>query len=341
MNCYCCPETLTEKNKSKEHIIPNSLGGKLFSYWLLCGSCNKKFGDSIDAELSKQLQGIAGLVGVARDRKKSDKRVKMIGDNGQVAYVNSEEGLARRSTLSFPLKNSDESKEILLNSDSPAKEAKRKKEEIESAFGKPTNLKIDEAKTKEKFWLTDSRGDGRVGQIYFGGEEYFRGIAKISLNYLLHIRPRCDYSPKILEVIKGRISTGECVFYYYPNHYRIHKIGENEISHLLHLVGDKTQAALYCYVELFNTKNFIVILNRDYQGDSFAATYCYNLLENQEVDKRVKVNLTRQHMSDMLIISDQHKARIVNSCNDLVDKIQYLSDQRYKSHTPPEAFINS
>lgn len=136
MNCYYCHEVLTKENKSEEHIIPNSLGGRMCSYRLLCKGCNEKLGGTIDVELYKQLGFIADAISAKRDRKKSDRRIKMIGDNGQVAYVDPQEGLARRSTLTFPLKNSDKDISIPLNDNSPAKTVKKKSKELERVYGK-------------------------------------------------------------------------------------------------------------------------------------------------------------------------------------------------------------
>lgn len=191
-----------------------------------------------------------------------------------------------------------------------------------------SKLKPIEEETIETFFPTNSRSNERPGKIFFGGEKYFRAIAKIALNYLLYIKPGCDYSKHITDVIKGQVSTGKYVFYYYPNHYRIHQISKDEISHLIHIVGDKGKEMLYCYLELFNTKNFIVVLDERYIGNFFEETYCYDLLKNEEVNKQVKIRLTKQHLNDTSIISDQHKKRISNRLNKVMGKIDLLFQQR-------------
>src|SRR6187455_2370107 len=69
--CYNCTDEITSTNQSDEHIIPNSIGGRLKSKKLLCEKCNKGFGKTIDAEFSKQLDVLAAFFTVKRNRQKN------------------------------------------------------------------------------------------------------------------------------------------------------------------------------------------------------------------------------------------------------------------------------
>lgn len=66
--CYLCNAVLTTDNSSIEHIILNSIGGRLKSQELLCKKCNSLLGESSDKELSNQLSLFAGLFQVKRER---------------------------------------------------------------------------------------------------------------------------------------------------------------------------------------------------------------------------------------------------------------------------------
>jgi hypothetical protein len=65
--CFCCCE---HKILTKEHIIPQSLGGKL-SAWIYCKECNDKFGDEIDAELTNKFRYFSTSLKIDRDRGKN------------------------------------------------------------------------------------------------------------------------------------------------------------------------------------------------------------------------------------------------------------------------------
>ena len=56
IKCYLCGTEITEENKTVEHIVLNSIGGRLKSSKLICKNCNSKFGNTFDACLSKQLE---------------------------------------------------------------------------------------------------------------------------------------------------------------------------------------------------------------------------------------------------------------------------------------------
>ena len=123
------------------------------------------------------------------------------------------------------------------------------------------------------------------------------------------------------------MATAHCVFYYYPDHYEIHKIEADEISHLLYVRGSRESEILYCYLELFNTKNFIVILDHNYKGVSFERIYCYNLIKSIQVDKLVELRLTKQHLHDMILISKSHKRRISEKLDELGRKFKAMYDR--------------
>lgn len=58
------------ENKSEEHIIPNSIGGKIKSYWLLCRNCNSRFGNTIDSDFARSYEDIVAMINLKRDQQK-------------------------------------------------------------------------------------------------------------------------------------------------------------------------------------------------------------------------------------------------------------------------------
>jgi len=68
MKCYVCEVEITSENETEEHILLNAIGGKLKSKKLICKSCNSEFGSEIDDTLARQLNPIANLLDIKRDR---------------------------------------------------------------------------------------------------------------------------------------------------------------------------------------------------------------------------------------------------------------------------------
>ena len=74
--CYLCKEVLFKENESVEHIIPNSIGGRLKSKKLLCKKCNSKLGTEYDSEVSKMYNLSMIVSGIKKDRIKKDRNKK-------------------------------------------------------------------------------------------------------------------------------------------------------------------------------------------------------------------------------------------------------------------------
>ena len=59
--CIFCFKTYPEVTFSKEHLIPDSLGGQLILNDWVCSRCNSKFGAEFDHEILKNPEIIAAL----------------------------------------------------------------------------------------------------------------------------------------------------------------------------------------------------------------------------------------------------------------------------------------
>lgn len=47
--CAFCDKSLSGKNRTKEHVIPNALGGRKKTVEFICNTCNNKLGEKWDA----------------------------------------------------------------------------------------------------------------------------------------------------------------------------------------------------------------------------------------------------------------------------------------------------
>jgi len=66
--CALCETPITDANDTKEHVIPNSIGGRKKVTGFICISCNTKSGDDWDSELAKQLNPLSLFFGISRER---------------------------------------------------------------------------------------------------------------------------------------------------------------------------------------------------------------------------------------------------------------------------------
>ena len=68
IECAICNELINENNNSKEHIIPNSIGGRKVVKNFICNDCNNFTGETWDSELFKQLAPFCTMFGIERHR---------------------------------------------------------------------------------------------------------------------------------------------------------------------------------------------------------------------------------------------------------------------------------
>ena len=59
LNCALCDIIITNENDTKEHIVPNAIGGRKKIKGFICRACNSTSGDSWDKELAKQLNPLS------------------------------------------------------------------------------------------------------------------------------------------------------------------------------------------------------------------------------------------------------------------------------------------
>src|ERR1700733_315962 len=67
-HCALCNVVLTPENNSREHLLPNGIGGQKTVRNVLCKPCNDRTGAEWDAVVSKQLNPLNLLFAIKRDR---------------------------------------------------------------------------------------------------------------------------------------------------------------------------------------------------------------------------------------------------------------------------------
>ena len=66
--CLLCEEFISTEIDSREHLIPNSIGGRKKVSGFLCVSCNSKSGDSWDSALAHQMNPLSLFFRISRER---------------------------------------------------------------------------------------------------------------------------------------------------------------------------------------------------------------------------------------------------------------------------------
>ena len=139
---------------------------------------------------------------------------------------------------------------------------------------------------------------------------YFRSIAKICLNYYLSKGYSRDYCQTIKAYIRGEHADPIC-FYYIPDKEVLSSPpGEDTVTHLLHLYGNKDAGVLYAYIELFNMQNLVVIFSMNYDGKDINATYCRDVIRNEEIPQSLQWHLNQEQLQQLAARSADAELRL-------------------------------
>lgn len=290
-HCYISGESLNENNISYEHIIPNALGGHLKCPDLICKKINNDLFATLDALLTNSIE-LSQLINFKRDR---GEQPKIIGTT--LEGLKYSIGTDFTGTL-LPLKpfivtdkNGNKFQKFPLS---------QKEEIISSKLRKNPQLTREEIERgfRHSFEEKKEQINFKNGLSIFPNKDPFRAIAKIATNYAVLNEISITHFPELIKFIKGsedlsRIKLG----YYYPSKEDlIYQMDKSEISHLLYLKGSEKEKILYCYIELFNTHCFVIILDQNYRGQSIENSYSWDLLNAKELKKPISMNLKRDFL---------------------------------------------
>lgn len=304
MNCYRCGAELTILNRSPEHIIQQAIGGTIVGWELLCRPCNNIFGEEIDAPFTHFTSYLYRLALQARPTARNKDRLVGVTESGaKIGFGRDmrmdtlvQIDLADGTSVSFSAKPEDAERKALEK----LQELKNERPEIDS----------------EKVLANAVRGENVMEElVYFtnhdtktsmnGGPSFFRGIKKIAVNFYIHKGGQQEYVQDVIEQIKQGVPAHHKIStFYYPSFPPVHKLGEEEVSHIIKLVGNPKLGLLYCYVELFNIAHSLILLNEEYDGPLIDEQYCHDVITNVDLQKPMRIPLSTRYQVLIQFIYD-------------------------------------
>ena len=143
-------------------------------------------------------------------------------------------------------------------------------------------------------------------QSKVGGPKYFRGIKKIALNFYLSKGYDSKYVRGVINQVKYGVPANEVISkFYYPSIRPVHELDNQEVSHIIKLVGNPQIGVLYCYVELFNCNHSLILLNNHYDGPAVDEQMCYDTLTSTYLQKAIALPFKhREHVIDCFKLND-------------------------------------
>lgn len=162
-------------------------------------------------------------------------------------------------------------------------------------FGRLLNIPLDRGVHSE---------NTSIDKVKLDGINYHRAVVKMCLNYYLSKGYPKQYCEQVKAFVRG--DSTERIHHYYTPPDEI--TDATEVSHIIHLRGNKEIGALYAYIELFNMQNMIVIFSMEYTGEDIQVTYCYDVVQSKALSKDISLPLLRTELEEL-----QHSSAAVGS----------------------------
>lgn len=297
-NCYVCGKKLSNDGtvkRHKEHIIHNGIYGKLKSSIILCEKC----GGAYSKNDAKFVELFSCFIEVLHDK-----------------LISKDHGTTNAKRLKgFLYLIEDEKKDIEFWGDkaypvTPYYEIDQEANIIK-IYGQKKRMEQYQNVVKKDHpeWLDyavefcdDISALGSIGLFFSEGNKEFNsifreGMCKIATEFALNNDMQVDNLPYTLKLSEHNtielISGLASIVPYMPHSYidLILALIEDYVDlnyplHVLRLYSeitpDENRHALVCYIELFSTFKYYVLLNSDYKGPDIDKWYCQTIISEQD-----------------------------------------------------------
>ena len=281
--CALCQTLLTGDNNTREHVIPNALGGRKKVRNFICKRCNDKTGEKWDSEIAAQLQPLCTMLNIVRQR--GDNRSLSVETVSGRKLTWNPDGSLTISRPHFDTRTDNGKTHVAIQA--------RSMGELEGmlvgmARKKISALNVNEVMTRASL-TQDYPHDPIHIPFSFGGQLAGRSIVKTCLALAYEAGLTIDDCENAKDCL---VSGGQLCFGYYNVTDPIANRPDNTPLHCAYVCADPESGQILGYVEYFGFQKMAVCLSSDYSGPVRECSYAVNPLTGEELDIEVVLNLS-------------------------------------------------
>lgn len=281
--------------ESLEHIIPNAIGGKIASRTILTEKSNNDLNNLIDIPFNKSFESYVLRMDFKRDRK-TNPQASAFHNGHNIDIVIKDDRF-------YPRKPFFDKNKKSIYCDSINTGEIYKKKLIKDGL-------VDE---KEDVKIFDDLDERFV--IPFSCEEkiFKQGFAKIAAGFASHKQVRRKNLRSVINLASNKFHDRIIVASALPSREDEFnfEIASNRSGyypvHAIVLHASKKEKFLYCYVELFSTFQWYVLLDDEYDGDDIFESYAYDIMGDAEISYEEYLNSIPAGIVDAEYISAYRK----------------------------------
>lgn len=315
---YCGGDT-----GSREHTFPAALGGRRMNKGILCEACNNKFAP-LDALLAQQLSVFNGLIGVRPDRADDPRPARVESKDGPILIDSAGKPAFAEPRVLFDETQPDGRRLMGVRFGSERQE----QEWLAQQRAAGLNIKR-ESRSEGQGFLSE---EAIHIEWSFGGNDAFREIGRIALNFLAHRMPDLARVPELKpfkEFVEGRRSVQEGdprpVWFAPPAAFAVPE-SSFPFGHQVVLFSD--DAAVFARVRFFSTFDLFVWFGSLPDAPSEVVFFDIDPLAEHPPDDLVVKVLPREEFTEVVIPPTSDPLDLA----DLLKKRTVMMLQRVDTH---------
>jgi len=305
-HCALCDVLLTPESNSREHLLPNGIGGRKMVRNVFCMACNNRTGSAWDADLTKQLNLLNLLFAIKRDRGNVQAE-DFITASGQEVRVHPE------GHLTFfpqePVRTQTEEGLRVQTRVGTEREAKRFLSGMKRRYAK---LDIEEPMRNLEVELT-YLADPILTQLSLGGPTAGRSFVKSA--YALAVASGIPPTTCIEARAYLLADDGVPCFDYFYKRDLVTNRPQERVFHCVAVQGDPATGQLIGYVELYSTWRMVICLSSQYTGHAFENSYAVDPSSGEEVGLSFDLKFSREELCAACDSQDDYSGEQLKACN--------------------------
>lgn len=283
--CALCEKEITEENDTKEHLIPNAIGGRRKVKGFICESCNNTSGDDWESALAKQLNPLSLFFGISRERGEAPSQLfETTGGDRLKLNLHGSMDIEKPLYSEAPLE-SGSGVQIQIKARSMP-EAKRMLQGVKRKYPQvDLNELLGNAKSESSYC-----SDMLKFNLSFGGPEAGRSIVKSALALAVSSGIPAKICGEATNYL--RKEDGEACFGYFYEFDLIKNRPEGTPFHCISIKGCSKTKQVIGYVEYFGVQRVVLCLSDSYEGEDISNTYAINPITGEELSLIVELDLS-------------------------------------------------
>ncbi|MCF7993378.1 MAG: HNH endonuclease [Chromatiaceae bacterium] len=285
--CALCGSELTAATDSREHLIPNAIGGRKKVRGFICSTCNNGTGESWDSELAKNLNGLSVLFNVKRERGEVPDEEVATTSGEMLTYPADGPMVPRNPKFESTPTNAGVEINIAARS---VREARQMMKGVKKKY---PQINLEDLLSKSEV-VSRYPNEYVHFSLCFGGPLAGRAVVKMALCLAVSN----GIAPEKSAIARRYLLDEEadaCFGYFYARDL-VRARPDGVPIHCVAIRGCPKSGLLLGYVELFGVQRSVVCLNDRYDGAEIDASYTLDPRSGQEISLPVDLDLTLEEV---------------------------------------------